>query len=421
MQVSQAKLPERLVLAGGPDIGMVHDWLVAFGGAEQVLLRLIRMLGPTKLYATVDFLSEADRCRLYGTPVETTFVQRLPFARRHYWYYNTLMPLACEQLDVTRHDIVVSSSHSVAKGVICDPDQLHISYLHSPMRFAWDLQHYYMTKFGYQRGIKWLTAALVFHYLRFWDTRTAHGPNILLANSDFVRRRSLKVYGRDSVVVHPPIDCERFAFSTDRDDTFLCGSYFNPFKSLDVIIEAFAQMPRKRLLVFGDGPQRDDLRRRATPNVTFLGRLSDADLVARLQSARAFVFAAPEDFGMIIAEAQACGTPVIAFNKGGAREIVRAAEGAPITGVLFDRQETSSIVGAVEEFERRSISPADCRANALRFATDVFVRRMTAIVAHSWATWRNSYDVPGIGDLRRVAAAAEAAEPELSPSAAATT
>ena len=303
---SNPKLPGPLALPGSPDIGMVHDWLVTFGGAEQVLSLLVRLFRPTKLYAMVEFLSHADRCRLEGTPVETTFIQRLPYARRKYWYYNVLMPLACEQLDVTAHDIIVSSSHSAAKGVICDPDQLHICYLHSPIRFAWDLQHYYMTKFGYERGIKWLMAAVVFHYLRFWDSRTAHGADLLVA--DFVRRRSLKVYGRDSLVVHPPIDCERFGFSDNRDDTYLCGSYFNPFKSLDAIIDAFALMPRRRLLVFGDGPQRDALRHRATPNVTFLGRLSDAGLVERMQRARAFVFAAPEDFGMTIAEAQAYGT-----------------------------------------------------------------------------------------------------------------
>ena len=167
-------------------------------------------------------------------------------------------------------------------------------------------------------------------------------------------------------------------------------------------------MPRRRLLVFGDGPQRDALRRRATPNVTFLGRLSDAGLVERMQRARAFVFAAPEDFGMIIAEAQACGTPVIAFNKGGAREIIRSTSDAPATGVLFDRQQADCIIDAVERFERQRIDPAECRANARRFATDVFVRRMNAIVAHCWSTWRTGYRVPSVDDLRAVAAAAEA-------------
>lgn len=401
---NRAAFPVPLTLPGTPDIGMVHDWLVTSGGAERVLSLLVGLFRPTKLYAMVEFLAEADRRRLLDTPIETTFIQRLPFARSKYWYYNVLMPLASEQLDVTAHDVILSSSHSAAKGVICDPDQLHVCYLHSPIRFAWDLQSYYMRKFGYDRGLRWLMATIAFHYLRLWDQRTAHGADVLIANSDFVRRRSLKVYGRDALVVHPPIDCERFGFSTDRDETYLCGSYFNPFKSLDVIIDAFARMPGKRLLVFGDGPQREALRQRATGNITFLGRLSDTDLVKRMQQAKAFVFAAPEDFGMIIAEAQAAGTPVIAFNKGGAREIILV--GRESTGVLFDLQQADCIAAAVERFEQLHIDPAACRANALRFDTEVFVRRMSVIVEHAWETWRTGYRVPSLSDLRHVAEAA---------------
>jgi len=407
----EPSFPVPLVLPGAPDIGMVHDWLVTSGGAEQVLSLLVRLFRPTRLYAMVEFLAQADRRRLLDTPIETTFIQRLPFARSKYWYYNVLMPLAGEQLDVTGHDIILSSSHSAAKGVICDPDQLHLCYLHSPIRFAWDLQPYYMRKFGYDHGPRWLMAALAFHYLRVWDQRTAHGADLLIANSDFVRRRGLKVYGRDAVVVHPPIDCDRFGFCADRDETYLCGSYFNPFKSLDVIIDAFAQMPDRRLLVFGDGPQREALRRRATANITFLGRLSDAELVRRMQQARAFVFAAPEDFGMIIAEAQAAGTPVIAFNKGGAREIIRTGAQGAATGVLFDRQQADCIVDAVGRFEQQSIDPSACRANALRFDTGVFVRRMNAIVACAWEGWRSGYRVPALNELKDAADAAEAGAP----------
>lgn len=371
-----------------PKIAVVHDWLVTYGGAEIVLEHILHTLPHNELYAIVEYLSDTNRQNLETDKISASFIQRLPFSRRLYWYYAALMPLAVEQFDLRHYDMIFSSSHAVAKGVIVSPDQLHICYFHSPLRFAWDLQPYYFEKFGWRRGIRRLAAALVFHYLRAWDVRGSHSVDVLLANSAFVARRIRKVYGRRALVVPPPIDTERFVPGGSRELHYLTGSFMNPFKALDVIVQAFRQMPGKKLLVFGEGPEAAALKRMATPNISFLGRLSHQDLVSHLQMARALVYAAPEDFGMLMAEAQSCGTPVIAYGVGGAGEIIRT-EGAGRTGVLFSEQTPQSVCEAVGAFERTegTIRPEDCRNNALRFAEAHFHRRIRSITGAAWRLW----------------------------------
>jgi glycosyltransferase involved in cell wall biosynthesis len=391
-----------------PDIGLVHDWLVTWGGAERVLADLAAMFRPTRLYAIVDFLAEEHR-RTLAAPITPTFIQRLPWARKKYWYYSWLMPLAIEQLDLSQHQLIVSSSCGFAKGVVCDPDQLHVCYMHSPARFAWDLQHYYFRTFGWDSGVRRRAAGLAFHYQRLWEVRTAHSADVLIFNAEFIRRRNLKIAGKDGVVVHPPIDCDRFALATDRDDFYLCGSFLNPFKGIDIIVDAFGRMPKRRLKVFGSGPQEASLKARGYPNVAFLGRVTDAELVALMQRARAYLFAAPEDFGMVMAEAQACGTPVIAYGKGGAREIVSAGPDRPPTGVLFMTQDPGAVADAVARCEALQVDPADCRANALRFDVRLFRHRVERIVRRSWDHWAARLEAPPLAELRAWAADVPAA------------
>ena len=365
-------------------LALIHDWLTTFGGAEGLLAELVRCYPDAPVHVLVDFFNHQNRERLGASRIVTSFVQRLPRAERNYWYYAPLMASAVEQFDLREYQVVLSSSHAFAKGVLVDPDQLHISYVHSPMRFAWDLQNYYLERFGWTRGPKKLAALAAFHYLRLWDSRTSHGVDLMLANSKFVRRRIHKTYGRRAHVVYPPIDCERFTFEPHKQDFYLTGSFMNPFKRVDLVVQAFRRLPKRKLIVFGDGPQLAYLRSIASPNVEFVGWLSDPELVRYLQAARAFVFAAPEDFGMLMAEAQACGTPLIAYGKGGAVEIVR--EGS---GVLFEEQSVLSLCAAVERFEQTPIEPEHCRASALRFDAPRFRAQMEQIVAVSWERWRS--------------------------------
>jgi len=365
-------------------VAIVHDWLVVLGGGEGVLRELIALFPDCDLFAVVDFLSDADRARLFGKRATTSFIQRLPFAKTKYRGYLPLMPLAIEQLDLAAYDLVISSSHAVAKGVITGPDQIHICYCHSPIRYAWDLQHQYLRQAGLTRGLKSLSARLILHYIRIWDLRTANGVDQFIANSAYIARRIKKIYRREAVVVHPPVDVGRFTARLDKEDFYFTASRLVPYKRVDLIVEAFANMPQRRLIVIGDGPEMARIRKVAGPNVTLLGFQPNDVLRDHLQRARAFVFAAEEDFGILPVEAQACGTPVIAFGKGGALETVIGADdaqGRPQTGVFFGEQTVAAVIDAVARFEASSIGLADCRERAEGFSIEAFRHACSHIVA----------------------------------------
>ena len=363
-------------------VAIIHDWLVGYAGAERVLEQLVQMFPEADLYAMVEFLPDELRGFIQHKPVQTSFVQRLPLARKKYRAYLPLMPLAVEQFDLSGYDLVISSSHAVAKGVITGPDQLHISYVHSPMRYAWDLQHQYLRESGLSRGLKGWIAKWFLHRMRLWDLRTANGVDLFLANSRFIARRIDKVYRRKASVVYPPVDVAGFSLCESKDDFYLTASRMVPYKRIDLIVEAFSSMPLKKLVVIGDGPDFQSLKAAAGPNVTFLGYQPGSVLKDHLQRARAFVFAAEEDFGIIPVEAQACGTPVIAYGKGGALETVRGLDDPNPTGVFFARQEAAAIVDAVQRFERHSgsILPSSCRDNALRFSNERFRKEFRQLV-----------------------------------------
>uniref|UniRef100_UPI0010FAB60F glycosyltransferase n=1 Tax=Pseudomonas viridiflava TaxID=33069 RepID=UPI0010FAB60F len=316
-------------------IAIVHDWLVSYAGAERVLASLINVWPAADLFAVIDFLNDQDRAHLHGKLARTTFIQKLPGARKHYSRYLPLMPLAIEQLDLSGYDLIISSSHAVAKGVLCGPDQLHISYVHSPIRYAWDLQHQYLQESGLSKGIKGGLARLVLHYIRLWDQRTSNGVDAFIANSGFIGARITKAYRRDSTVIYPPVDTLGFTAQGTRGDFYLCASRMVPYKRMPMIVEAFAAMPDKRLIMIGDGPDLAKAQAIASQvgNVTLLGFQPGNVLLEHMRSAKAFVFAAEEDFGISPVEAQACGTPVIAFAKGGDMETVRGLDHPQPTGV----------------------------------------------------------------------------------------
>jgi glycosyltransferase involved in cell wall biosynthesis len=366
-----------------PRIAIVHEWLETYAGSERVLEQLICCFPQADVFAVVDFLPPHQRGFLNGHKVTTTFIQRLPLARRWFRHYLGLMGFAVEQLDLSSYDLVLSSSHAVAKGVITGPDQPHISYIHSPMRYAWDLQHQYLEHASVHTGLKTLYARWLLARLRQWDARTGQGVDVFIANSRYIARRIRKVYRREAEVIHPPVDIDRFALCEQKGDYYLVVSRQVPYKRVDLIAEAFALMPDRKLVIVGDGPGNGRVRDAAADaaNITMLGAVSSAEVCRLMQSARAFVVAAEEDFGISMVEAQACGTPLICYGKGGVLDIVTAGPGAP-TGVLFGEQSADSIIAAVTRFDeiRSCFTPKACRQNATRFSTQVFRERITRLV-----------------------------------------
>jgi len=376
-----------------PKVAVVHDWLVVVGGAEKVLSQIFEVWPDADLFATVDFLDDNLRGLLRDKHATTSFVQRLPFAEKRYRAYLPLMPMAIEQLDLSAYDIIISSSYAVAKGVITGPDQLHVSYVHSPIRYAWDLQHQYLRESGLTSGFKSMLARAALHYMRLWDHRTANGVDEFLANSRFIARRIQKVYRRPATVIYPPVDLSRFTLNEQKEDYYLTASRMVPYKCIPIIVEAFAAMPSRRLVVVGDGPELRRVRAAATPNVEVRGYCDTDELISLMQRARAFVFAAEEDFGITPVEAQACGTPVIGYGKGGSLETVRGQLGDPSpTGMFFEAQTPAAIVMAVERFERAEVrfTAAACRANAERFAPERFRAELGRFVDTAWQRFKSA-------------------------------
>lgn len=372
-------------------VAIVHDWLVVYAGAEKVLEQIVRLYPEADLFSVVDFLPAGQRKFILDKTVKTTFIQKLPLARTRYRHYLPLMPLAVESLDLSGYDLVISSSHAVAKGVLTGPDQLHLCMCYSPMRFAWDLQHTYLRESELDRGLKgWLAKAFLAR-LRLWDLRTANGVDEFIAISDYIARRIWKNYRRKSTVIYPPVDVEAFSLREEKEDFYLTVSRQVPYKKVDLIVEAFSRMPERKLVVIGTGPELHKIRRKAGSNVTLLGYQPVEVVRDYMQRARAFVFAAEEDFGITPLEAQACGTPVIAYGRGGVLETIRGLDSKSPTGLLFERQDAESLKAAVARFERAetSILPLACRNNALRFAPKVFQERFREFVAHQWGQFQS--------------------------------
>lgn len=366
-------------------VAIVHEWLDTYAGSERVLEQMLAVWPEADLYALCDFVPERERAFLGGRTPRTTFIQRLPFARKRFRMYLGLMPLAIETLDLSGYDLVVSSSHAVAKGAITGPGTLHISYVHSPMRYAWDLQAQYLRESGLDRGLKGAYARWLLHRLRLWDHASAARPDAILANSRYIAERIRKVWRREAEVLHPPVDTEAFTPVADKQDFYLIASRMVPYKRIDLAATAFRRMPDRRLVIVGDGPQMGAVRTASgeAPNITFRGHVPRDELVSLMQSARACLHIAEEDFGIAMVEAQACGTPMLAFGRGGSRDIVRTPEesDAP-TGFLFAEQTAEALIEVVGRFERsrETFTAAACRANAERFSTEAFCTGLRAAV-----------------------------------------
>ena len=347
-----------------------------------MLERILPLFPQAELFTLVDHLPKAQRAFVAGKVLHTSFLQQLPFSARLFRKLLWLFPLAMESFDLSSFDLILSSSHAVAKGVLTGPDQLHICYCHSPMRYAWDCQHEYLRQAKLDSGIASLYARYALHYLRLWDVRTASGVDHFLANSNFIARRICKVYSRKATVIHPPVDIDKFPVICQKSDYYVTASRLVPYKRVDLIVQAFMQLPDRRLLVIGDGPEMRTCRKLAGGNVQLLGYQPDEALRTIVGNARAFVFAAEEDFGISVVEAQACGTPVICFGKGGVLDSVVAGE----TGIYFSQQTPASIIEAIQRFERlpAALSPWKIRAQALRFTPERFQNQVLRFVAARW-------------------------------------
>jgi glycosyltransferase involved in cell wall biosynthesis len=372
------------------NVACVHEWLTEWGGSEDVTRLMLECYPHASLHAIIDFLGAADRAKLAGRPISTTFLQRAPWARKRFWNYLPVTALAVESHDLRAADIILSSSHAFAKGVLTTAQQLHVSYVHSPMRYAWDLHHQYLEDYRLDRGMKGLLARYVFHRLRLWDRQTANNVDLFLANSRHVQQRIWRTYRRPSRVIYPPVRTDQFSIQAQKEDHYVTVSRLVSYKRIDMMLEAFRSMPSRKLIVVGDGPEMPALKAKCPPNVTLMGWQSDEVVGQHLRAAKAFIFAAHEDFGISPVEAQACGTPVIAFGAGGSLETVHdLRRSTRPTGLLFPEQTAANLAEAVEFFEAAGpvFDPQACREWAEQFSESRFKREFRNCVDEAWRIW----------------------------------
>lgn len=357
-------------------VAVVHEWLTTFAGSEKALVQILELFPEADIFCIVDFLPETDRYFLHGRKITTSFLQKFPSVSKYYRYYLPLMPLAVRRFDLTGYDLVISSNHAVANGVKTNSDQLHVSYTYSPMRYAWDLREQYLKESNIDKGIKGLAARLMLSYLRKWDHQVSKNVDYFVGISKFIQERIHNAYGRESVVVYPPVDTDFFQIGKGEEkcDFYLAASRMVPYKMMPLIVSAFADMPDKKLVVIGDGPEFERMKECAENNIEVLGYQDDLILRVYMQKAKALVFAAEEDFGILPVESQACGTPVVAYAHGGALETVNDLTHDLPTGVFFEEQSVASIKTAITVFEKNieKITSGSCRENALKFSEKVF-------------------------------------------------
>lgn len=363
-------------------VALIHEWFSTWAGSEKVFEVMLSLFPDADIFSLIDVLPEEHRAVIRKGRVATSFLQKIPFIRHFYRDMLPLMPLAIEQMDVSGYDLIISNSHAVAKGVITGPDQLHICYCYTPMRYAWDLQEQYLRESGIGRGISGALARYFLHRIRIWDQQSAQHVDHFIACSNYIARRIWKAYRRESHVIYPHVATDQFVIGGMREDFYVAASRIVPYKKMHLIVEAFAKMPKRRLIMIGDGPQFKRIRKLATPNVTLLGYQPFSVLLSHLQRARAFIFAAEEDFGIAPLEAQACGTPVLAFGSGGATETIIPGK----TGLHFHEQTADAIIDIVEQFEAMDgkFDPQLIRNNALRFSAENFRTEFGRFV---WSRW----------------------------------
>lgn len=385
---------DKAVAATSPSIAVVHDWCPSFRGGERVIAEICQEYPQADIHTLFDFLSEQEKMEHFpGIAFNTSIANKLPWVEKYYRALFFLCPFLIEQFDVTGYDAIISSSAAFARGTITRPDQPHLCYVLSPPRYAWDEQFSYLKQGHLGFGPKGLLYRYMLHKLRIWDVRTANGPDLMLADSNFVRARIKRIYGRDAEVVFPPVEIDKFTMTSDKDDYYIAASFLAPYKRTDLVIEAFNKMPNRKLHIVGDGQQSKRLRQIAGPNIVFRGFLPREDYIREVSRAQALVFGGCEDFGIALAEAQASGTPLIAFRRGGANDIIRPlGEVDTPTGVLFDQQSIEALTDAIWRFElgKQTITPSACRENSQRFSTDRFRKEIVAALDKAFEMHRHA-------------------------------
>tara|TARA_A100001015_G_C15018398_1_gene726701 strand:+ start:1607 stop:2764 length:1158 start_codon:yes stop_codon:yes gene_type:complete len=377
-------------------IALVYDWYTQIGGAEKCNLSINNIWEGVENYALIDFLSDHQRKKfLKNKTVKTSFVQKLPFARKSYRNYFLFFPFAIEQFDLREFDLVISSSSSISKGVITNHNQFHVSYVHSPARYAWNLYHDYLIDSGLKKSFKGFFAKIILHYFRLWDKFTSDRPDFYIANSVNVSKRIKKIYNKESVVIYPPVDVDMFKLGDESSNYFVTSSRMVPYKKIDLIVDAFSKTKHK-LIVIGDGPEMKKVKAKSSSNIDIMGFVEKEKMIKITQKARAFIFMAEEDFGIAPVEAQACGIPVIAYGKGGILEtILGKFQGQKIslkdTGIFFREQTKESLLEGVDFFieNEAKFNKQTIRQNALRFSVQRFEFEIKKTVVENYHFWSN--------------------------------
>ncbi len=373
-------------------VALIHDHLAQDGGAEKVLRILAGMFPEAPIYT---LLAENKNVRKYykNRRIDTSIIQKLPGGIKHYQWYMPFMPMAVEFFDLSGYDLVISDSASFAKGVITKPKTLHIGYCHTPTRYLWSDTHQYINELKYNKYIKKIVF-LILNYVRIWDRQAADRVDLFIANSKTVRKRIKKYYKRNSTVIYPPVDTERFNLSYEfvddnlrRENYFLVGCRLAPYKRVDIVIEAFKKNPERKLKIFGDGVDMKRLKEIAAgaPNIEFLGRVDDDNLVKLYGNCRAFIHPQEEDFGITAVEAMAAGAPIIAYRKGGATETIVEGE----TGEFFDRQTSADVARAVKNFSEDKFNSQKIKSHAEQFSIENFKRKMRNFIEEEYGKFKN--------------------------------
>ncbi|HEY4756187.1 MAG TPA: glycosyltransferase [Ignavibacteriaceae bacterium] len=358
---------------------IVHDWFTTYAGSERCVESFTNIWNDADIFSLVDFLDERDRkIILKGKSATTSFVQNLPLASKYHRYYFPLFPLAIEQFDLSSYDLVISSSHAFAKGALTNSNQLHICYCYTPVRYAWDLTNQYFNTKSLIGRIQKLILLPVLHNIRTWDVASSNRVDYFIAISNYIARRIKKIYRRDAEVIYPPVDTAKFRCESKKEDFYLTASRFVPYKKIDLIAEAFSKMPDKKLVIIGEGTDEDKIKAKCNKNVKMINYKKVDDLAEYMKRARAFVFAAEEDFGISVIEALSCGTPVIALNKGGTAETIIDGK----YGIHFSEQTTEDIVNAVSRFEKseKTFDPQMLSDYAKRFDRSIFEEKIRAFI-----------------------------------------
>lgn len=370
-------------------VAIVQEWLVTVGGSDKVVKAILDVFPDADIYTLVAKKEVCDELGIPWEKVHTSFIQKMPLGTKKHRAYLPLFPFAIEQFDLRGYDVVISSSHCVAKGVLTKADQLHICYCHSPIRYCWDMYNEYLEESHLDKGFKSWLVRLMLHPIRQFDAIAGSRVDYYISNSDYVGQRIRKTYRRKATTIHPNIDISNFELCNDKQEYYLASSRLVAYKKIDTIIEAFNQMPDKKLVVIGGGPNLEAYRKLANANVTVMGYQPFDVLKDKMQHAKAFVFAADEDFGMIPIEAQSCGTPVIAYGHGGSLETVNGGK----TGLFFYEQTPEAIVEAVNKFEAmgsQPFAPADCCQWAEGFSEERFKREIKEFVEEKYEEFKKN-------------------------------